>query len=123
WHLPLVACLVGCAGSPVEAQRNRIDVDTSALRGEIALGAERLEEAAAHFLEAARLADDPSLAERATRIAYESGHQDLGLEAARRWLELAPEDPRGHWFAGIFEVRYGRIDDATGHFEDFVRAA
>ena len=123
WHLPLVACVVGCAGSPVEAQRDRIEVDTSALRGELALEAERLEEAAAHFLRAARLAEDPSLAERATRIAYESGHQDIGLEAARRWLEIAPEDPRGHWFAGIFEIRFGRIEDATEHFDAFVRAA
>lgn len=69
WHLPLIVCLVGCAGTPVEAQRSRIEVDTSALRGEIALAADRLEEAARHFLDAARLAQDPSLAERATRIA------------------------------------------------------
>ncbi|MFO7285919.1 MAG: tetratricopeptide repeat protein [Gammaproteobacteria bacterium] len=123
WHIPLIVCLAGCAGTPVEAQRSRIEVDTSALRGEIALAADRLEEAARHFLDAARLAEDPSLAERATRIAYDSGQQDLGLEAARRWLELAPQDPRGHWFAGIFEVRFGRIADATGHFTAFVRAA
>lgn len=123
WHLAVAVWLAGCAGSPVEAQRDRVDVDTNALRGEIALAAERFEEAASYFLEAARLADDPSLAERATRVAYDSGHQDIGLEAARRWLEIAPEDPRGHWFAGIFETRHGRLEPAVDHFEAFVRAA
>lgn len=123
WHLVLLVCLGGCAGTPVEAQRSRVEVDTHALRGEIALAAERYEDAAAYFLEAARLAADPTLAERATRIAYEAGHQGLGLDAARRWLEIDPGDPRAHWFAGIFEVRLGRTDEASEHFKAFVGAA
>src|SRR5690606_20659357 len=120
WHLALIACVAGCAGSPVEAQRSRVEMDTHALRGEIALEAERLDEAANHFLSAARLADDPSLAERATRIAYDAGLQDIGLDAVRRWLEIDPEDVRAHWFAGIFEARSGRIDAAVDHFDEFV---
>jgi len=122
WHLALIACVAGCAGSPVEAQRSRVEVDTHALRGEIALEAERLDEAADHFLAAARLVDDASLAERATRIAYDAGLQDIGLEAARRWLEVDPEDVRAHWFAGIFEARSGRADAAVEHFAEFVEA-
>ncbi len=122
WHLALIACVAGCAGSPVEAQRSRVEMDTHALRGEIALEAERLDEAANHFLSAARLADDPSLAERATRIAYDAGLKDIGLEAARRWLEIDPEDVRAHWFAGIFEARSGRIDAAVEHFDQFIAA-
>jgi len=122
WHLALIACAAGCAGSPVEAQRSRVEVDTHALRGEIALEAEQLEDAATHFLEAARLVDDPSLAERATRIAYEAGLQPLGLDAASRWLEIDPEDVRAHWFAGIFETRAARVDAAVDHFGEFVAA-
>jgi len=122
WHLALIACIAGCAGSPVEAQRSRIEVDTRALRGEIALEAQRLDEAATHFFEASRLVDDASLAERATRIAYEAGLQNIGLEAARRWLEIDPDDVRAHWFAGIFESRFGRVDEAVEHFADFIAA-
>jgi tetratricopeptide (TPR) repeat protein len=123
WHLGLIACLAGCAGSPVEAQRSRIEVDSNALRGEIALEAQRLEDAAAYFLRAAELTEDPTLAERATRIAYEGGLQDLGLVAVARWLEIATEDPRAQWFAGIFETRAGRLESATAHFVQFVGAA
>src|SRR5690606_11283356 len=122
WHLALIACVTACAGSPVEAQRSRAEGDTRALRGELALEAERLDEAAAHFLEAAKLEDDPSLAERATRIAYEAGFTSIGLDAATRWLDIDPEDVRAHWFAGIFETRSGRVDDAVEHFGEFVVA-
>jgi len=123
WHLALIACVTGCAGSPVEAQRSRVEVDTRALRGEIALEAQRLDEAATHFLEAARLEDDPSLAERATSIAFEAGLSSIGLDAATRWLEVDPDDVRAHWFAGIFETRSGRVDEAVEHFGEFVAAA
>src|SRR5690606_9540890 len=79
--------------------------------------------AATHFLEAARLEDDPSLAERATSIAFEAGLSSIGLDAATRWLEVDPDDVRAHWFAGIFETRSGRVDEAVEHFGEFVAAA
>ncbi len=122
WHLALIAGIAGCAGSPVEAQRSRIDVDTHALRGELALEAQQLDAAAAHFLDAARLIEDPALAERATRIAYEAGLQDLGVDAVERWLEIAPEDVRARWFAGIFATRSAQVPTAVEHFAAFIAA-
>ena len=123
WHLGLVACLAGCAGAPAQPDTDRIAVDSHSLLGEIALEAQRFEEAAQHFLEAAAQSGDPSLADRATQIAYENSLQETGLAAATRWLELEPDDVRAHWFAGIFEMRSGRLEQATAHFTEFVEVA
>ncbi len=40
---------------------------------------------------ASRSSDDPALAERATRTAYENYQLDPAVTAAKRWLELMPE--------------------------------
>ncbi|HEX7079505.1 MAG TPA: tetratricopeptide repeat protein [Gammaproteobacteria bacterium] len=118
-----LACLAGCAGLPAEPDESRVAIDSHSLLAEVALEDERYAEAAQHFLEAAAISTDPSLAERATRVAYEAGLDDKGLAAARRWLEIAPEDPRGHWFAGVFTARHEQQDEAIRHFTDFVAGA
>ncbi len=117
----LVAALAGCASvEPPATEQTRVAVDSSVLLGRIALDEQRPEEAAAHFLDAARLADDPGLAEQATRMAHELGLTDLGLEAVRQWQALAPEDARAHWFEGVFHTRAGRVDAAAAAFERLV---
>jgi tetratricopeptide (TPR) repeat protein len=119
----LLALLVGCASTRVAPQEDRVAVDSYSLLGEIALEGERREEAARYFLEAASASDDVLLAERATRLAYESSLNDIGLTAVARWLELAPDDGRAHWFAGSFETRAGRLPQAIRHFTTFIAAA
>lgn len=122
-RLLLLVLLAGCASTRVAPQEDRVAVDSYSLLGEIALADEREEEAARHFLDAARASDDVLLAERATRLAYETSLHEIGIEAVARWLELAPDDGRAHWFAGSFETRAGRLDRAIDHFESFVAAA
>lgn len=119
----LLALLTGCASAQVAPQEDRVAVDSYSLLGEIALEGERREEAARYFLQAAAASQDVQPAERATRLAYESGLNDIGLEAVARWLELAPEDGRAHWFAGSFETRAGRLPEAIEHFRTFIAAA
>lgn len=116
----LAASLAGCAGLPPDEEQARVAVDSSVLLGQIALEDQRREDATAHFLDAARLSDDPQLAERATRMALELALTGLGLEAVNRWQELAPGDARAHWFEGMFHARQRRIDRAVAEFEQLV---
>ncbi len=117
----LLAALAGCASAqPSAPEQARVAVDSAVLSGRLALDAQRPEDAAAHFLEAARLSDDPALAERTARIAHRFTLTSIGHEAVQRWQALAPEDARAHWFAGIFHTRSGRVDDAVDSFEQLV---
>jgi len=104
---------------PATAQE-RIDIDTERLRGDLALAAQRPQEAAEHFLEAAMASDDPFYAERATLTAYEFALDTVGHRAVTRWRELEPDNLRADFFAGIFETRSGRVDAAVGEFSDIL---
>lgn len=59
--------------------------------GELALQRERPALAATEFLRAARVSDDPELAERAARYAGAYGTPAEAAEAAGRWAALAPD--------------------------------
>ncbi|HEU4618693.1 MAG TPA: tetratricopeptide repeat protein [Gammaproteobacteria bacterium] len=132
-HLPnsLLAAFCAIAACAALAQTptptptpkgTQVDIDSHALLAQIAFEDGRREDAAKEFLQAALLSDDPSFAERAARLAYDLGLTDTGLSAARRWLVLAPDDSRAHWFSGIFEARTGNADAATSEFGEFVSA-
>jgi tetratricopeptide (TPR) repeat protein len=119
----LAALLAACATAPTGSSGDRqIEVDSHSLAGEIAIDRQDFDTASREFLAAARLSDDPALAERATRIAHQLELNEPGIEAARRWRELAPEDERPAWFAGVFETRANRLPRAVAEFEAFIRA-
>lgn len=63
----------------------------ASLAGEFALQAGQLPEAARQYLQAARSANDPVLAERATRIALLADEDALARDAFKAWQSLAPE--------------------------------
>lgn len=86
----LLACTVAVAGNPVAAQA-RVDPLEASLAGEFALQGGLLPEAARHYLDAARAAQDPVLAERATRIALLADEDALAREAYDAWQALAPQ--------------------------------
>jgi len=119
--LLLIAGLSGCAATPGTApDERRVAIDSHTLLAEIAIEERRLEEATQHYLDAALLGDDPSLAERTTRMAHQLALTPIGLRAVARWRELAPEDERPYWFSGVFETRSGRVDRATQDFATLV---
>jgi Flp pilus assembly protein TadD len=62
---------------------------------------------------AARSGDDPALAERATRTAYENRQLPQAVAAARRWLEIAPDSEvaRRHLATGLLRLH---VDEAAG---------
>ena len=121
--LLLAMWVAACATTPAgDGGDRQIEVDSHSLLGEIAIERQEFSTAASEFLEAARLSDDPALAERATRIAHQLELTNAGLEATSRWRELAPEDERPAWFAGVFETRANRLPRAVAEFERFIRA-
>lgn len=96
--LPLVALLAALlagamaasAGTPGIAP-GQVDPLEASLAGEFALQAGQLPEAARHYLAAARAAQDPVLAERATRIALLADEDALAREAFGVWQALVPQ--------------------------------
>jgi tetratricopeptide (TPR) repeat protein len=97
------------------------DLDFHLLLAEIARERGQFEEAARHYRDAALLSADPSVAERAAMMAESTGLNDVGLEAATRWLKLAPTDARVFRFLGTFELRGGNYRKAADHFEHLVQ--
>lgn len=94
---PLVAllgALLACTGSAAGNQavpQARVDPLEASLAGEFALQGGLLPEAARHYLDAARAAQDPVLAERATRIALLADEDGLARDAYDTWRALAPQ--------------------------------
>jgi len=87
----LLACApVAMAGRPGTAPV-RIDPLEASMAGEFALQGGQLPEAARHYLDAARAAQDPVLAERATRIALLADQDALARDAFGVWQALAPQ--------------------------------
>jgi tetratricopeptide (TPR) repeat protein len=121
--LPLLlsAGLAGCAALSVPtAEEQRVIVDSHTLLAEIAIDEQRLEAATQHYLDAALVSEDPTLAERTTRMAHRLALTPIGLQAVARWRQLAPEDERALWFSGVLESRSGRLDRAIEDFATLV---
>ncbi|MCP1672951.1 tetratricopeptide (TPR) repeat protein [Natronocella acetinitrilica] len=80
----------------------------------------RINEALEAYMAAMRLSDDPEIASRAARIALYADREEEGLEAARRWVELDPEDPAARQALALMFVRAGRPGDARRHLRELV---
>ncbi len=93
WLAPTLFVGLLCAGAPAgAAPRAPPDgVLTSAMAGEFALQAGKLDDAARWYLDAARAADgDAGLAERATRIALLADDNARAAKALSLWRKRAP---------------------------------
>lgn len=82
-----------------------------------------VDQALEHYVNAAQLTDDPSVAERATRIAMFAKDWPAGIKAATRWSELTGENLEISQILGVLELRNGNIDGAVPHFEKIMLAA
>lgn len=91
----LLALLLACAPLAMAGNARttpaQVDPLEASLAGEFALQGGRLPEAARHYLDAARAAQDPVLAERATRIALLADEDALARDAYAVWQALAPQ--------------------------------
>ncbi len=95
----------------------------SVLLGEIAGQRGALEVSGASYLNAAANSQDPRIAERALKIAIFSKQQDVALQAARRWVELAPDSLEAHYALAALALRTGNRDEALEHFDYMLSTA
>jgi tetratricopeptide (TPR) repeat protein len=66
-----------------------------------------------HYLQAAEIARDPRVAERAVQIASYAKQYDIAARAARRWVELAPDDMEAHKALTVLALHLGDTAEAT----------
>ncbi len=106
--------LVGCAtSSPQLTGDARVDVDSHVLLAELAREREAFAESADHYLAAAMISEDPRYAGLATEMSHRLDLDDVGLQAARRWYELDPDNFRSSQFLGLFLLRTGDLEAAV----------
>lgn len=113
--LALLSACAQDAGLARPAAAAGVDPMEAAMAGEFALQGGQLPEAARHYLDAARAAQDPVLAERATRIALLADQDALARQAWETWHALAPQPSRDqHMLAASLALRAGRQAAARG---------
>ncbi len=93
FRLLLSVALLACMGVAHAARPPSPPADPleASMAGEFALQSGQLGEAARQYLQAARTASDPVLAERATRIALLANEDALARECFELWQALAPQ--------------------------------
>ena len=87
------------------------------LLGEIAGQRGIMDVSAASYLEAALHSSDPRVAERALKIAVFGKQQDIALQAARRWVELGPDNLEARQALAALALRTGNQDEALEQLE------
>ena len=147
WPILFLAALElsGCATPPVEtAETERMpgpdqplemsqapaseysahsDLLYEILLGELSGQFNDVDQALEHYVRATELSDDPQVAERTARIAMVARNWEVGLRAARRWSELAGDDPKLPQILGVLELRNGNVDQALVQFEKIILAS
>jgi tetratricopeptide (TPR) repeat protein len=93
------------------------------LLGEIAGQRGMMDVSGASYLEAARRSDDPRVAERALKISIYAKKPELALEAARRWVTLAPDNLEARQSLAVLALRTRNQDEALQQFEYLLQNA
>lgn len=102
------------AAAPMEREPEfQADIFYKVLVAEFAGRRGQLPLAVSSYLEAARQTRDPDIAERATRVAVFARDQENGLEAARLWTEISPEQVTAKQVYMALLVRAGEQDLAA----------
>ena len=135
-----VALVLGASGCAVTKSSSRVQVPVDAtpispeiekraelvyqiLAGEITGKLGDLEQAKQHYLEAAKLSDDPQISERTAKIALYSQDYDLALKAVERWIALQPDNVDALRMAGVLYVQKGDPEKAAEYFAKVIDAA
>ena len=101
----------------------RDDVWTLSTGAEQALERCEWPEAARLYVCAARESDDPAVAERATRSAYDNFQLARAVDAAKRWLELAPDSEVARRYLATGLLRLYAEDAAAQQFAELLKTS
>lgn len=122
WRHPIAAVvaaavLAGCAGTPAPTATDTLPDDPNALvlGAEVALQRGQYLDASRAYVKAAQAANDETLAEQATKIAYEHHQWSLVLAGAERWLQLNQTNEEARRFAAFAALHLYQIDRAAEH--------
>ncbi len=117
--LSIALLLSGCAGAgkPSSETADAIPDDPNALilGAEVALQRGQFRDASRAYVKAAQNASDETLAEQATKIAFEHHQWTLVLEGAERWLTLNQTNEEARRYAGFAALHLYQIDRAAEH--------
>ena len=91
------------------------------LLGEIAGQRGRMDVSAASYLQAAKQSDDPRIAARALKISVYAKQPKMALQAARRWVELAPDSAEARQMLAVLALRENQQQEAIEQFEYLVQ--
>ncbi len=84
------------------------DLVYAALVAEVALQRDDYDAAFEHFLSAAKLAAESSLAERAVRSALNAERPEAARQALDLWTELEPDAPKAHQLSAFLALESGQ---------------
>ena len=87
------------------------------LLGEIALQRGDYKTAAETYLDLAKRTRDPRVARRAVEVASQGRLTELGLEAAKTWLDIEPDSPAALQVGAALLVAAKRVDEAVPYLE------
>ncbi len=135
-----VALVLGASGCAVTNSSSRVQVPVNAapvspeiekraelmyqiLAGEITGKLGDLEQAKQHYLEAAKLSDDPQISARTAKIALYAQDYDLAMKAVDRWVELEPDNVEALRMAGVLHVQMGEPEKAAKYLAQVIDAA
>jgi tetratricopeptide (TPR) repeat protein len=120
--------VAGCAAPksrPDSAATAELPTDPNALilGAEVALQRKQYLDACRAYVRAAELSQDESLAEQATRVAYEYNQWTLVMAAGQRWLTLNPTSEDARRFVGAGALHLYKIDEAATQFKALIDSA
>jgi len=104
---------------PQEARQEELTASLlyGVLLGEIAGQRGQLDISGASYLRAAQQSNDPRIAERALKISIYAKQPQLAYQAARRWVELAPENAEARQTLAVLALRLNQQQEALDQFE------
>jgi tetratricopeptide (TPR) repeat protein len=117
--LAILAALAACAGLPdggAASEGARKPAEALLADGDAALERNELPEAALAYRLAADASDDESIAEQATRTAFDHSQMREASLAAERWLALNPTSEQARRYAGVAALELHRLDVAEEQF-------
>lgn len=99
------------------------DITFNLLAGEVAARQEKVQDAFNHYRKAATLTGDPSIAERAAKIALFIKDKKAAQEAVAYWIERDPNDLESRQFAVAVALYADNYDQAKLALVDLIKVA
>ena len=117
--------LAGCGPSAEVRPEGTVPADPETLLADADAALERgdLPQAAAAYRRAAEGSNDETVAEQATRVAFDNFQLQQAALAAERWLTLNPSSEQAHRYAGVTALRLHRLDKAEAEFAELIDTA